>query len=673
VGENVQQNSLNLNADPKDKKNPPTTTYEQLAAKLVLAWRNSPGHYANMISIDFKSTFCAINVAPNGQIYTCQLFGGSVYFDKFKEEKDSVNYRPENVRKCKPCERRPPAGYVTVNQNREIFFVYKVPSALPEFHFSQSRMRFYNLFYDGLAADIVLKSQYPCDSASYFNGKRGVRGIALPPVYRKDFGRIGLMNTQVYLGKVPDYIDEDFEVNLTVIQKKRTCSNTRYNVLFVDYKVEIPLAFPIEFNELKGQIKDTNYFSEKVIFEKGKTILPPEITEKIDILLKNDTTKMHAIRIEGYTSIEGSTELNLNLFKNRTNYISNYLISKGVDSAIIYKKSAENFADFRTDIEETRYQKWSNLNDQELKMEVNENSDSLEDILKNHRYVLVKIETILKKEFILSKDSIQVLIDASIGKNNKKEVAKYLNAQYNLVLKRKMSLEELNATKIPFDKKFLNILHDREAMNFYIDSMNPYRYTKLREKLIKLRPLDSLNKELNTSLAILDYYLFTGNKYSQQNKFFRDIETRKNIDAKTQARILLNCATSFDWGGARRKSRLFHKQAKSHIPAARLNVDKTFELATYYTYFQDYNFALSLTKGKIDETTNPLDLIFFLKLIELTELKVPRNDYLRYFKKIKKYSGDQFCTFFNSPALNFQILDDEDVKKMYCEQCAGKR
>ena len=111
---------------------------------------------------------------------------------------------------------------------------------------------------------------------------------------------------------------------------------------------------------------------------------------------------------------------------------------------------------------------------------------------------------------------------------------------------------------------------------------------------------------------------------------------------------------------------------KKYIRPARLDVDKTFEIASYYTFFWQYKYALDLTKGKVNQTNNPKDLISFLKLIHLTDLKLPRNQYLYYFEKIRRYSGKEFCTYFNNPALNFQILDDEEIKSIYCKACGDK-
>ena len=150
------------------------------------------------------------------------------------------------------------------------------------------------------------------------------------------------------------------------------------------------------------------------------------------------------------------------------------------------------------------------------------------------------------------------------------------------------------------------------------------------------------------------------------------MQNRRFVDPEVKARILLNFASSSDWTKlSRRSTKLFFRRVKRYVQSANLDVDKTFEIASYYSYFYDFNFAYQLTRSKIDETKNPDDLIYFLKLINLTGLKLSRSTYLQYFRRIQRYSGDQFCTYFNNPALNFQILDDQEIKEIYCEQCAG--
>jgi uncharacterized protein YkwD len=70
----------------EDKKIPRIDTYEKLAKELVITWRKSPPHYANMINPDFKTSFTSIAIGENGEIYACQLFGGSKYENIYKEK-----------------------------------------------------------------------------------------------------------------------------------------------------------------------------------------------------------------------------------------------------------------------------------------------------------------------------------------------------------------------------------------------------------------------------------------------------------------------------------------------------------------------------------------------------------------------------------------------------------
>lgn len=183
--------------------------------------------------------------------------------------------------------------------------------------------------------------------------------------------------------------------------------------------------------------------------------------------------------------------------------------------------------------------------------------------------------------------------------------------------------------------------------------------------------LDKTYKSAATSVAILEYYRYCADMLDLSEKqYFRKVKGLKDIDKKIQARILLNFASSTDWMHRRRKKKYYGK-VKSYIPNARLDVDKTFELASYYSYFDQNEFAYNLVRNKIDETKNPNDLAYFLKLIQLNDVSISHEKYLSYFEKIRRYSGDQFCSFFNTPNLNFQILDDPDIKKIYCKECAG--
>jgi uncharacterized protein YkwD len=319
VGENVQLSNLNLNASPKDKKHPKIDTYEKLAEQLVLGWKNSPPHYANMINADFSTSYTSIAVGPNGEIYACQLLGGSKYEDKYKEQKDTIEFKPDRPWRCWRCRIRPPAGKIIVLEDSTIIY-QEIHSRfffnlLVKPEFLSSRMRFFKPRKDGLAADIILKSQFTCDSNSYQNGLSNFRGIPLEPVYKKDYkGGIHIGYTEIILGKVPSYINEEFEVNLVVIQNNRPCSNTLFNVIPSGFHVDIPLSYGFDplVSKFKCHKNDTIY--KRIYFDKSKVTPRDSVLAEIKKLIKINKGHIQKIEINGFASIEGATEKNIELY-----------------------------------------------------------------------------------------------------------------------------------------------------------------------------------------------------------------------------------------------------------------------------------------------------------------------------------------------------------------------
>ena len=238
-----------------------------------------------------------------------------------------------------------------------------------------------------------------------------------------------------------------------------------------------------------------------------------------------------------------------------------------------------------------------------------------------------------------------------------------------------MTIEEIESIEIPFTIKNRKLLHNRVIMKYNLRPITIKSLRDFRADLSQLKTMKKDDKRLNTSIAIIDYHLYANGQYATKEiTFFDSIQKWKFVDDVQRARILLNASTKHDWkewhaSQSFKENKYWFRKAKPYVAQARLDVDKTFEIASYYAFFQQERYAYELTKSKIDDTDNPDDLIFFLKLIQILEEKLPRNTYIKYFKKIQAYSGERFCSFFNSPALNFQILDDQEIKAIYCAAC----
>lgn len=683
VGENVQQWDLGIEMKFKgERSEQKVATYERLAKALVLNWKNSKGHYLNMISEDYTSTYVSVKMNDDGQVYACQLFGSNPY--TIPEEAQVPEYKPDRPKKCRRCSYSP--GWVSITEDSLIVLEigYK---AFGRFKGILPRLSMFRRNADGFAADIVLKDQYSCDTSNVYNGMLGVDGIPLEPVYKKDFrkggNKYGLTYARIILGKVPGYIDEEFEVNLTTINNKRTCTMTMYHIIPAYFDVRPSLDLKLDTLSAETEIRYTDILSENIIYEQDDATISDSLIQPIlDLLNENNKTVTKA-EVSGYASVEGSTENNLKLHKKRAENILEHLDEYGVTSDNVSVKTAENFAQFRQDVKGTEFEELGNLSNDELKKKLLDKNLilQLEPILKNHRYAELKLFVEWFETIEYDLDTVQYLFSEAVKKERFAEMKKMQSLQFKFASEGELTVDDLYEVDIPKESRDIPILYNRFVMHFYLDSLVDHQFalTSLSDSLKTLLELDESDKLLNTQQLIVEFEL--KNRYTGfggqigMREYMDELKKRKNIDSKIHARLILKLASINDWSwwrwkGYSAQDKFMYKEVKKYVKQARLPVEETFQIARYYCFFHQNKYAYSLTKGLIDDTDDPENIIFFLKLIHLTDAYPPRNTYLRLFKKARELAGPEFCEFFNSPRLNFQIFKDEEVKAIYCEACA---
>ncbi|MBK6526183.1 MAG: hypothetical protein IPG07_11915 [Crocinitomicaceae bacterium] len=195
-------------------------------------------------------------------------------------------------------------------------------------------------------ADIVLKEQYDCDTNIVFNGQTGVRGIPLDPVMKKDF-RKGA-NTffwkfiYIELGVVPEWIDQDYEVNLTLINSKRTCMPIIYNVLPTEFEVDFKMDLYLDSLTRFYKVKKPDTLIYRINFDKSVSGVHDSLLNPISDFVIKHLEDIKTIEVRGFASIEGKTESNIQLYKSRANVITERLIELGIDSSVI-SVSGENY------------------------------------------------------------------------------------------------------------------------------------------------------------------------------------------------------------------------------------------------------------------------------------------------------------------------------------------
>ena len=661
VGENVQQSYVGAKIKIKRKERI-VDSYSELAKLLVSNWEHSPPHYQNIIRDDFKTTFTSIKVSKDGEIYACQLFGGAPYL-KPKEVTNEYTYDIYKEKKCKRCYRQPFKGGVYEAKDSVIYFYAERKKDVKKI--------FRNRKKDGLVADIVLKEQFECGNENQYNGQEGVTGFLLAPVFKRDFNSDSNFYRKKYvwieLGKVPSWVNQDYEVNLTLINKNRTCSNIHFYEFRTEMNLDLKLSLGLDSLSPKYTEQIDDSLVEIVYYDKGKTTISDSTLFMIKTKLEHKNLSIKKIKIEGFSSIEGSIASNKELYLKRAKNLLSIFKFDSISPSLVEVTAKENFNDFRNDVKGTPFNYLGLLNERDLKEKMKDTTivHSVESILKQHRYSKLTINYQQDKSSYYSLKEVRKDLQNAIKTNNKRASVQLQNILNWYFLKDSLTIKD-TALIIPFHKDNIELLLNKSLLKLNIDSLNPNAYFNFENELNKLLILDVKNKKINTLLAVLDFV----NMSTSPNDLFTSLKKRKYVDAKIKARLLIAVAYYNDVVlYERNKKVVLLPKIKKYLNPAKLNTDEKFDVARYYSFYYDYKSAYDISRKLIGKTEEINDWVYFLKLIHFSAIKERKKIYIKYFEKIKRYSGKDFCKLFHTPMLNFQILEDAQIKKLYCETC----
>jgi uncharacterized protein YkwD len=325
-------------------RNFPLSTIEvgELAQEMFLSWKNSPGHYANMVSQEYELGDFGFAVSPSSKnIYATQVFGKKGIIVGHQLSNDAFGLK-EAEGACD--EQFHYFSNVVANmgngfriENGTIMFYYHNMS------FFQEVFKRPN---DGLSVDLVFRKQFPCDGSNQLDLSSIHDGILLKPVYRDQLmaGNQAQSSYRVIVpvGKVPDrFIGEEMSPSFVLIQNGKKC---RYffpgKVPSEGYKLrEIE---PVTYEPQKTSMSNSGIVaSQEIEFDfKTNSIIPISFPK----ILKYDA-KVHSIEIKSYSSVEGDSSKNAALHDGRAKAIQDY-IQKNimVADSVVHIEAKENWS-----------------------------------------------------------------------------------------------------------------------------------------------------------------------------------------------------------------------------------------------------------------------------------------------------------------------------------------
>lgn len=543
---------------------------------------------------------------------------------------------------------------------------------------------------DGIAIDIVPKTRYSCNEEIV---TQQIKGLVLKPIYAKEL-RKNLKpyknSFRVFLGEVPEPLSkDDLEFNILFLSNKVLCQYyTIYNLqsypwelldmgVYLDSLVYKTKAIRTTNDKFIKKFKTLNF---TIPFEKNKAIYSPKDIKPLYDSLRLTDFNIKEINIKAYASVEGSLERNKELQEQRANSIANALQSFQKPQIVTKISSSENWVEFLNDIEHTSYANLKNLSKREVKNKlVGTTAIKLEPYLKTHRkaVVILELDKIDKYEN-MSVTKLIPLFNESISKENLEEAIVIQNSILEK-MKDHFSPEALKKMEIPRQKKYLTLLTKNSMIKYLVNVSQTLIVTN---ELTQLEKIDPKNKRIKYNLAVLKFVIWRNNAKPVDEKGFEaEILNLKNygIAQPLIDRMLVN----FHIVKAEKQMQKKNYNAKDKSVKYIINNYKKFNLSDYdylslaqfLTYYANMDEAVNILDKKARSITIDENLLFYYINLTIVNKKLTAStDYRTIMLNAVTKNKERFCKLF-APSLQggvtFQLLEDEFLKKNYCENCTN--
>lgn len=545
---------------------------------------------------------------------------------------------------------------------------------------------------DGVAVDIVTKSQFPCGKENEFANSKVYKGELLKPVYIKDVRNKILTDNQgmagFKMGELPEkYKGTEYELNMLLIHNGYVC---HYNSFF-----DVPLArwellyMPLFIDSAKSVSKDGKEQTISLVkklefvipFEKNKYSYSEEDIRPLYDSLSLKEYRIRAITIQAYASVEGPVENNIRLQNNRAEAIA-IALEKVQQLPAAKKISAEeNWTEFFADIDSTAYSSLAALSRSEIKQKLSEPATSvaLEPVLSKHRKAVVTLE--LESKSSLMSASAEMLITQFKEKINAGDTAAALaiqEAAYIRAVNGELSNALLDTVEIPENKKFITLHNNRIA--FRSSETLPELKDRINE-FEKLKQQFPGYHSIDYNIMVMKIKAWSkGEEYDPGvlRKQIKDLSTTK-FSPPLIKRLFINYHIIL--------SELFLSQRKYEAKNQALKfiydnyrslqlADKDLlELAKYFSSYSRLDWAEKILVNRVKSIDADEDLVFYyLNLTIIEPRNVRKSSYRAIVSNAAAKNPKRFCKMFDPygrGGINFQLLGEEHLKKIYCEVCGG--
>ena len=663
-------------------------TYSQLANGLFQQWKNSPPHYANMINNAYTHTGIALSMYQDKRvIYATQVFGCAPYTPphnglKYSDTTWGVKEHLES--KCKP--------YGEYDFLANIFSRYLVRDDDSVYQYYQDEKVVRNMLTgpkDGLAIDLVFKSQFSCELPNNLHPSTVFDGYMLAPKYRDEiFRNDKYKNNELlsYLGSIPPAAPrKDMQINVILIQNGMQC---RYSYpVTVEHDILKDLPIYPQWCKAEGTIqKGVSDFDQEfqIPFEKNATKQDSFYFKKLKELLAVFDGAITSVEITAYSSIEGSEAINMQLQRDRADFIESF-IKRNMKQPIVVKKNAfENWPKMCEQIRGSGLiQLYADTGRESVRKAMN--STMFEPMVSNwlnqQRIATVKLH--LHKEYDDKTEARympMVLHDKMYRSDSVQAIIAYSRV-IDAYQSGSLDKHYLAAIDIPIERRFLPVVSNYLASLIVQSDIFDYRsYSSAYFSYIDSAERNFHDfRPLKFNMAVYRTHLYFHDQLDDVNDFKKlgKIVDSLCIDTFSDKKLRYQLQFNYNLSGSifYRYKRLYPEmyscfnKVKALLPTTSLKVREVYDVGKYFNYFARYDETIKLLESYFDKYPEDEDMIFlYVSTGALVKLNLHEKLDL-YYKQIDKLAiknRPRLCRWFNE---NYQLLREPDFKRKICKYC----
>lgn len=664
-------------------------TNKEIADQFFEAWKNSPPHYINMINPNFTRMGFGYKGIPN-RIFAAQVFSSEEISlpKQFNNEHPNWGIKP-NAQICKMLkdsyETMTFANNVQVVDYEVFFFFHDMPFF--ESVISDNK--------DGLAIDVVLRDQFPCNRENQLHISPVFDGQMQKPVYKKELFKNNISGNPnkmyVKIGEIPSNMRNlEWDVNVIVIKNNFNCD---YCVpSFVSSRLYPLLKLEAHWDEFEKK----NYFDlHKAILVRDTFDLSFHFSRSNDQFEHYESDEMQrmmsmlpyvkSILVDCFASVEGSESINKELLKKRKTTLSKFLTEQnGIASGKIAWNLTENWTLMNKQIE--RYQI------DELKGKSN---SAVKEYLKENQSIF--FDSLL---FEQRASRIRAYVDTVIVVKDLETLIKY--AQYDESLNWQDYewsdlLEAANKqTFVSIDYEGLNsILKSKKLLsNFLATAVNNNNIFQSIDSVMVVKYLSINNINCSNHRLVFNYANFLTHYWYRNFRssysimglaptitpvelldLVNTLNESPNIKSAELEKLKFNVYlagvlyyTAYSKWDLKEK---FFDEIVNQVVKQSFSVQDAEQLLLFFNYFHKFERSVKLLEPYFDKNELSENGQFWLaETATMIRQKLGSEQYAQIMDAAKNRNHARYCSWVND---YFQIQRDEYVKQDFCKSCKSKK